>query len=85
MAVLSDADRLEEWADLMRDMSTAGESCSISKAELRAALNAVDQWVSDNAASLNSAIPQPARGALTAAQKARILVRVVRRRFETGA
>lgn len=84
MAVLSDNDRLAEWAELMRDMSAVGESCSITKAQLRAAVDAADQWAEDNAASFNTAIPQPARGALTARQKARLLMRVIRRRYEVA-
>lgn len=84
MAVLSDADRAAEWAELMRDLSAAGEPCAVTKADLRAALNAADTWVDDNAASFNAAIPQPARGALTASQKARLLMRVVRRRYEVS-
>jgi hypothetical protein len=51
-------------------------------AELRAAVDAIDQWIDDNASSFNSSIPQPARSSLTAKQKARLLVWVVRRRFE---
>lgn len=82
MAVLSDADRRDLWADLMREMSASGESVSLTKDQLRAAVDAVDQWTDDNATAFNQAIPQPARGALTARQKARILRYVVRRRFE---
>jgi molybdopterin-guanine dinucleotide biosynthesis protein len=82
MAVLADNERLALWADLMREMSAAGEAVSITKADLRAALNAADAWADSNAASYNTAIPQPARGALTARQKARLLTYVIRRRQE---
>lgn len=80
MAVLSNADRREVWAEFMRS-TEAGETFSITKAELRAAVDAIDGWVDDNAASFNAAIPQPARGALTARQKARLLSRVIAQRF----
>lgn len=81
MAVLADAERFALWAQWMQDNTG---SIAITKAELRAALNAADQWAEDNAVSYNAAIPQPARGSLTATQKARILTYVVRRRFEIG-
>lgn len=85
MAALSDADRVAEWAELMRDFSRDHETCSITKANLRAAVDAADVWVDANAAAFNTALPQPARGALSAAQKSRMLTRIVRRRYETGA
>jgi molybdopterin-guanine dinucleotide biosynthesis protein len=84
MAVLPDNERLALWADLMREMSAAGEAVSITKADLRAALNAADAWADSNAASYNTAIPQPARNALTARQKARLLMYVIRRRYEVS-
>lgn len=82
MAVLPDADRFDLWAELMRAISDAHEPVAITKADLRAALNAADAWAEANATAYNTALPQPARGALTAAQKARILMLVVRRRWE---
>ena len=82
MAVLADNDRLALWADLMREMSANGEAVSITKADLRAALNAADVWADTNSTSYNTALPQPARGALTARQKARLLAFVIRRRYE---
>jgi molybdopterin-guanine dinucleotide biosynthesis protein len=84
MAVLPDNDRLALWADLMREMSASGEAVSITKADLRAALNAADAWADSNAAAYNTAIPQPARNALTARQKARLLMYVMRRRYEVS-
>ena len=73
MAVLSNDDRARLWRGLTRRWSRLLESVPITKAELQAAVNAADDWADANAASFNTAIPQPARGALTAAQKALIL------------
>jgi hypothetical protein len=84
MAVLSDNDRAVLWAEAMRLMSDAREPCGITKQDLRAALNAIDAWVDANAGAFNTAIPQPARSSLTTAQKARLLMIVVRRRFEVS-
>lgn len=53
---------------------------AVNKTDLRAAVDAVDDWVDANQTSFNTAIPQPARNALTAAQKSALLVYVVMRR-----
>jgi len=57
------------------------EDCGITKVDLRAAVDALDSFLDTNAAAINSAIPQPARGSLTTAQKARLLALVTLRRF----
>jgi len=56
--------------------------CGIKKPELRAAVNAADQWIDDNASSFNAALPQPARGILSSKQKALILMMIIARRFD---
>lgn len=78
MAVLSDAEREFAWRKFMDDNL---ETITITKQDLRTAVNDIDQWVDDNASSFNTAISQPARAALTATQKAFLLVKVVERRF----
>jgi hypothetical protein len=85
MAILSDNARIAVWAEIMQELSSAGEPCGIVKADLRAAVDAIDAWANSNAASLNNAIPQPARNALTTAQKSRLFRLVVRKRYEDGA
>lgn len=81
MALLSDTIR-QEIRDIW--MRVNEENVSIVKDDLRAAVNALDQWLSDNDAAANTAIPEPARTALTKAQKARILVLLIERRFIDG-
>lgn len=78
MAVLSDALRRALWAEFMQ---LNREPIGITKADLRAAVDAIDTWVDSNASAMNTAIPQPARGALTAAQKARLLAMVALKRW----
>ena len=78
MAVLVDADRalvLTQW------MRQNREDCGVTKADVRAAVDALDLYLDTNATAINTAIPQPARGALTSAQKARLLSLVALRRF----
>lgn len=84
MAVLSEANRASVNALLMSDLSAIRQPCGITKAELRAAVNAADQWADDNAPAYNLALPQPARSTLTANQKARLLMYVIRKRHEVG-
>lgn len=77
MANMSDEERRRVWAHFMR-LNT--ETVSITKAELRAAIDATDQWITDNESVYNLAIPQPARGALSATQKTRLFTYVAMRR-----
>lgn len=85
MAVLTDAKRREIWSDIMRAMSNNREQTALTKADILAAVAALDDFMNANAAAINNAIPQPARGALTTAQKARLLQIVVQARYIEGA
>ncbi len=85
MSVLSDPDRVDVWAQTMRDLSNIRENTGgLNKADLRAAINTTDQWIEDNASAYNLALPVAARTALTAVQKLRIFTAVANRRFEVG-
>jgi hypothetical protein len=83
MAVLSNADRIAVWEQWMRD-NKATIAGALTRAELRAAVDAIDSFLDTNATALNNAIPQPARGVLSAAQKAALLNFVVLRRWGAG-
>lgn len=82
MAVLTEAERAGLWERAMREGSAERESLPLTKAELRAAIDASDQWIEQSAVAFNQALPAAARGALTARQKARVFLLVARRRFE---
>ncbi len=81
MAILSDSDRQEIYADFMRQLSHRRESLDLKKLELRAAVDATDAWIDANAASFNAALPQPARANLTQKQKVELFLFVATRRF----
>lgn len=86
MAVLSDGDRAATCADYLSELSAERVVVAgLTKADVRAALNALDQYLHDNAAAINTAIPQPARTNLTTAQKARLMMFVIRKRYLAGA
>jgi hypothetical protein len=84
VAVLPDADRFDLWAAFMREASDERTPIALTKPQLRAAVDAADAWVDDNAASYNSALPAAARNNLTAKQKAQLLMHVMRRRYEVS-
>lgn len=81
MAVLVDADRQAVWAEFMREESSARQPVTLTKADLRAVFDAADAWADANSASYNIAIPQSARAALTARQKAKLLAMVLAKRY----
>ena len=81
MAVLADLDRVDVWADFMRQASRDGETITIEKADLRAAVNALDDHMNDNAAAINNALPAAAKAGLTTTQKALLLMYVVQQRY----
>jgi hypothetical protein len=86
MAAMITADRITVGAQFQSDTSQAREPFgTLTKADIQAAVAAIDDWVVSNAAAFNTAIPATARGALTSAQKARLLSYVVARRYLVGA
>ena len=84
MAVLTEGNRALTLNEFMREASAQRDGLALTKADLRAAIDAIDSWVDTNSSAFNTAIPQPARGALTTRQKAWLLFRVVHKRFEVS-
>lgn len=80
MAPLPAATRRQVMARLAAALDQEGP-VGLSKDHLSAAAAGVDDWLEANAAALNAAIPQPARGALTTPQKAALLSYVALARF----
>jgi hypothetical protein len=86
MAALVSADRIATGGQFQADASIAREALgNVTKSDIQAAVAAVDDWVVANAAAFNTAIPATARAALSPAQKARLLMYVVERRYLVGA
>lgn len=100
---MPETERFGLWARYMRHISRLRESIAVTKPQLRAAFNALDDYMeanqsaidaaiaagtletllTNNAAAINAAIPQPARGLLGAAQKRFLARAVIRRYIET--
>lgn len=83
MAIQTDPQRAAGTAQYQRE-NTALLASGLTKAELRAAYNALDQFLSDNATAINNALPVAARTGLTITQKALLLVRVIADRYLNG-
>lgn len=81
MAVLSEQDRFDTWAEWMRQNA---EAVTISKTDLRAAFDAIDDWFDTNAATLNNALPAAAKAGLSQPQKAALLSAVIAKRYLKG-
>jgi len=82
MAVLNETERRRAWSEHMYDGAISNGSLgSLLKTDLRAAIDAMDDFLDTNASAINNAIPQPARGALSNKQKALLLMYVVARRY----
>lgn len=82
MTLLDETSRADLWAELMRDLSRERETIALTKPELRAAVDAVDQWIEDNQASFNAALPAAARAGLTTKQKVKLFFYVAQKRFK---
>jgi hypothetical protein len=78
MAVLSEADRQTVYE---RFMQQAQGPIPILKPDVRAAVNALDDWYNANAASANQALPPAARSGLTQADKALLSNLIVTQRY----
>lgn len=77
MALLSETARQRVIAQWMRDNRSA---VAFTKPDLAGAVAAIDQWIEDNTASLNAALPAGFRSNATLAQKIDVFCDVLRRR-----
>lgn len=80
MAALPDADRIEITAKLQRLAQWLAISCGITKADLKAAVDATDDWIEANQTSFNNALPTAAKNNLSLTQKTLIFCYVAMKR-----
>lgn len=70
MATLPDGDRQKVSNGLQRYWSDQREVIAVlTKADMKAAVDATDSWIDTNGASFNNALPTAAKNNLTMAQK----------------
>jgi hypothetical protein len=88
MAILSEAERYAIWGEFMSDASAKSPpeliGGTMNKHDLRDVVDAIDQWIEDNQASFNQALPEPGRSQLTTKQKVRLFMFIARRRYEVS-
>lgn len=66
---LNQAEKDQIHRGLMRYLSDLRDETDLTKAELVAAVNAVDSWIDSNQGSFNSSLPTAFRTGASAAQK----------------
>ena len=77
MAVLSESDRVATWAQWMRDNL---EVTAFGKSDMRAAVDATDDWIETNQGSFNTALPTAFRNNASLTQKTLVFCYVAMRR-----
>lgn len=86
MAALTAQQRTALWQEYMDWLSrnhVALPGCA--KADVKAAGDALDTWINDNAAVMNTALPQPFRANAPANAKAKLFSLIMEARFKAGA
>lgn len=84
MAVLTEAQRAEVLAQYMNWASNDGGELHLTKADLLAAVDSTDEWLDDNAAAYNNALPATAKAELSQHQKTYLLHYVAVQRAEVS-
>lgn len=84
MAVLSNAVRAAITAELMQEISAAGETCAQTKSVVRTLVNETDAWQNDNASAFNNSL-SAAPKSLSTPIKSRAFRLIARARYEEGA
>ena len=82
MAAIPDTDRADVWREVMN--KTQG-SVSCLKEDVKAAVNAADDWLDVSWSNFNQSLPDAYRTTATRKQKARLLLAVIERRFNVEA
>lgn len=85
MAVLPEQDRDELHSESMEKLSEKRiPTPTITKADVRTAINVIDDWLDTNAAAMNAALPTSVRNGLTVKAKWELFVRVLTRRWRAA-
>lgn len=77
---LTTAERKAAFKDVMKRWSRLREQTTVSAGDLWDAIGVFDQALDDNAATLNSWFPEPARSQLSALHKLNIMQRLLEAR-----
>ena len=66
----------------MQILSDAREEITITKSDLKAAVDSLDDYLNDNQVDINNALPAAAKAGLTKQQKAIVMAYVTLKRYE---
>lgn len=84
MAVLTEQQRDDVWAKLMKTWSRRREPVAIGKGDGRAAVGATDDYQEANKVTYNAALPAVVQSGLTATQKAEMFAAIAAIKWEVG-
>jgi|GEM_PF-3343060 len=84
MAVLNESERQQVHRGLMRFWSKSHDVISLSKSELRTAIDDTDDWIDTNQASYVAALSAATQAALSPAQKTLLFCAVAAMRVSTN-
>lgn len=82
MPTLSPEKREEIWAAFMNEVP--GTIGNATKSDIRAAVDSLDDWITNSAPTLDQGIPEPARSALDGHQKTKLFLLIVEERYAEG-
>jgi hypothetical protein len=82
MAAMTTQDRIDCAAEWMRENKI---EIGILKTDVRAMINAIDDYVVANAIAFNNTLPTAAKNGLSTSEKARAFAKVLEWRFKKGA
>lgn len=78
-APLSDAKRSKIWADIM---SEGGGFGTLNKYQLKAVIEAADNWIGSSTSSFNNSLPEPGKSQLDMKMKLKIFRMLIKIRWE---
>jgi len=85
MPALPYSAREKIWNEFNHDLSVSNQPIgAVSKQDLRAAVDSLDDWITNSAPTLDEGIPEPARSALTQHQKTKLFMLIVAERYAEG-
>lgn len=82
MPTLPEETRERIWAGYMESVPGFVGDCT--KADLKNAVDALDDWITNSAPTLDAGIPEPARSALSPHQKTKLFLMIVEERYAEG-
>lgn len=84
MAVMTDVQRLAVRDTILSAIAREAAYLGLDKPEIRQIVDAADQYISDNAVAMNTAIPAAVRAKASTSTKARIYAAVMLARYTNG-